>query len=813
MVIAGRLGKSSSNLLCDRLQGAPISENTPQVATPFGKYLLIKRLAVGGMAELFLAQEPPRPDLVVIKRILPYLSEEPEFVQMFLDEARIAAQLHHPNVVQVFELGSIDEAIFITMEYVEGVDLRRILAEEARFSAAVPYAVASRICAQVAAGLDYAHNSKGVDGRPLGLIHRDVSPQNVMVAYNGAVKLVDFGIAKAEALAERSKPGIIKGKFLYLSPEAVMQERLDHRADIFALGTMLYEVTTGRSPFARPTTEAILYAIRFETPSPPHLIRDDYPQELSRIVMKCLAKDRNQRYQRASAVQADLEALLASGAMRQSDDVSEYIARLMGEEEERTMLHVPIPATRKGAAPPTPQPAAPAPPSAGLSSRPSRRSSAENLPLAGDSEDAEMATEMARPRDMLARAAPPVSMGDEEGDEPTAIRTLPGRPSGIGLPGAPGRAAPRTATGESTVQERVARAPAGTPPRPMPTRKPVSTSSMAALDRRRAPPVDVGEDEEASQSVSLTPATVNNRPPMRAAPAFRDEDSDIGEDSVSDEDSHVDTHSEVSDLLEPDPTSAMHDADDDESTAGYGNTYTETDSPPPARSRRPSLVVVALVTLLLVAAAGAAWLFVLEPMLMPSRPASPEAPLDAAPPGQESPVEPVAGDPVGADPTDSTGVAPTAAASDAGSEAPSADSGTETAMAGTPGLVGETGQDGGIAETGQDGGTLDASVVASGSVAGQTGKDPEPASVTPPPDPTPPAKVSVLFKAPAKTSLKVGGRTVKPNGTLSLQPGTIRVNYRCPGSRAPKGFKEFEVPKKPSDPVVFKLDCRQKSRR
>jgi serine/threonine-protein kinase len=769
------------------------------------------------MAELFLAQEPPKPDLVVIKRILPYLSEEPEFVQMFLDEARIAAQLHHPNVVQVFELGRIDESIFIAMEYVEGVDLRRIVAEEAKFSATVPYAVASRICAQVAAGLDYAHNSKGVDGRPLGLIHRDVSPQNVMVAYDGSVKLVDFGIAKAEALAERSKPGVIKGKFLYLSPEAVMQERLDHRADIFALGTMIYEITTGRSPFARPTTEAILYAIRFETPSPPHLIRDDYPQELSRIVMKCLAKDRNQRYQRASAVQADLEALLASGVMRQSDDVAEYTARLLGEEEERTMLHVPIPAARKGAAPATPPPASP---SAGLSARPARRSSAENLPLAGDPEDAEFATEMARPTDILARAgSPSVVVGDEEEDEPTAIRTMPGRPSAPGMPAVPARAAPRTSTGESTVQDRIARAPAATPPRPTPARKQVSSPAMAALDRRRAPPVDVDEDEEASQSVSLTPATVNNRPSMRTASAFRDEDS------VGGEDSRVDTHSDVEDLLEPDPTqptSALRDPDDDESTAGYDNTYTETNSPPPARSRRPSVVLVALVTLLLVVAAGAAWLFVLEPMLKPPPAAPAEASVEAMPPGADPIRKFEEEEPLVAEATGSTGVAPPAGAtSDTGTAAPSAGSetGTATAATGTPtpaspeGTGAATAPAPSAAGTGQGSGAPSASAVAAGTVTEQTGKAPEPTSVEPPPAPTPPAKVSVQFKAPTGTTMKVAGKTVKPNASLSLKPGTIRVDYRCRGSRAPKGFKEFEVPANPSDPVVFRLDCRQKNRR
>ncbi|WP_342381007.1 protein kinase [Myxococcus stipitatus] len=425
--------------------------NSPQTAVPFGKYLLIKRLAVGGMAELFLSQRPPDPELVVLKRILPYLSEEPEFVQMFLDEARIAAQLCHPNIVQVHELGKEGDNIFIAMEYVAGVDLRRVVAEEAKFGATVPCGVAARICGLVAHGLEYAHQSRGVDGRPLELIHRDVSPQNVMIGYDGRVKLVDFGIAKAGAFMERSKPGVIKGKFLYLAPEQVSQERLDHRADIFALGTMLYEITTGKQPFAKPTTEGILYAIRFEDPTPPHLLRPDYPEELSRIIMKCLTKDRAQRYPRAAVVAAELEAFLDSGVLRQSLDVSEYIARLLGEEEERTILHIPVPkpvgrthatmplggnrteAARPAAldvTAPTLSSTGPAPesspaPSQGLTARPMpRRTSGDALPAVSYADEPEPATQMARPRELAARGK---GSGEEVVDPEmaTAVRTSP----------------------------------------------------------------------------------------------------------------------------------------------------------------------------------------------------------------------------------------------------------------------------------------------------------------------------------------------------------------------------------------------------
>lgn len=330
-------------LLC-RIVSRPrraITDPGPHIAVPFGKYLLIKRLAVGGMAELFLAQDEPEQPLVVIKRILPYLTDDPSFVQMFLDEARIAAQLHHPNIVRVHELGKLNEAIFISMEYVEGVDLRKMLQQEQKENAAIPYAVAARIVSEVCAGLHYAHHCVGVDGRKMEIVHRDISPQNVMVGFDGQVKLVDFGIARANAFMERSKPGVLKGKFLYLSPEQVMQEPLDHRSDLFAIGTLLYEVTTGKAPFQRATPEAVLFAIRREDPPAPQLAHPDYPAELSAIVARCLTKDRNKRYQDASEIRADLEAFLAHTRQVGAPEVAEYAQLLFGDEDERTILNIP----------------------------------------------------------------------------------------------------------------------------------------------------------------------------------------------------------------------------------------------------------------------------------------------------------------------------------------------------------------------------------------------------------------------------------------------------------------------------------------
>ncbi|HVE83530.1 MAG TPA: serine/threonine-protein kinase [Myxococcales bacterium] len=352
-----------------------MSESALQNAAPFGKYTLLKRLAVGGMAELFLAQDTERGEQVVIKRILPYLSHEGEFVQMFLDEARIAAQLHHPSIIQIHELGKLNESLFMAMEYVNGVDLRKILQEEVKLGLTVPYGIVAYVTAQVCSGLHYAHNSPGVDGKPLGVIHRDVSPQNVMVSFDGRVKLVDFGIAKASALVERSKPGVIKGKFLYLSPEQLSQEKLDHRADLFAIGTMMYELATGKSPFYKSTTEAVIYAIRAEDPPPPELVRNDFPPELSRIVMKCLVKDRARRYQQGSEIQRDLEAFVRSAFPTDTQDLSSYITQLFasdGSSGEKRAVPPPAPPV------PTPHTTPPPPGSGG-----GRKEATVPLPQAG----------------------------------------------------------------------------------------------------------------------------------------------------------------------------------------------------------------------------------------------------------------------------------------------------------------------------------------------------------------------------------------------------------------------------------------------
>src|ERR1041385_367119 len=218
-------------------------------------YEILCRLAEGGMAEIFLARARSVTGLerhVVLKRILPDRGRDPQWIQMFLDEAHLTGQLQHPNIAQLFDVGRICDRLFFTMEYIHGEELREILGRSAALSTNVPLPIVVAIGSAVAAGLQHAHERCGIDGKPLGIVHRDVTPSNVMVSYDGAIKVVDFGIAKAHLRGSETEAGAVKGKVAYMSPEQCRSSRtVDHRTDIFALGILLWESCTATRLFRR----------------------------------------------------------------------------------------------------------------------------------------------------------------------------------------------------------------------------------------------------------------------------------------------------------------------------------------------------------------------------------------------------------------------------------------------------------------------------------------------------------------------------------------------------------------------------------
>ena len=278
----------------------------------FGKYTLIRKLATGGMAELFLAIQKSVAGfekLIVIKRILPAMNRDREFVEMLLHEARVAATLSHPNIVQIFDVGSVDGTYFIAMEHVHGEDLRSIVRQMKRKDVVeFPMEHALSIVLGMCSGLAYAHDKRELDGTALNIVHRDVSPQNVVVTFTGDVKIVDFGIAKSDAKVEEQIPGgRLKGKVPYMSPEQARGEPIDWRSDVFAAGVMLFELTTGKRLFkAANEYETLKLIVDQEYPLPSQASLG-YPRELELIVMRALAKDREQRWQSAREMQGAIE--------------------------------------------------------------------------------------------------------------------------------------------------------------------------------------------------------------------------------------------------------------------------------------------------------------------------------------------------------------------------------------------------------------------------------------------------------------------------------------------------------------------------
>jgi eukaryotic-like serine/threonine-protein kinase len=302
----------------------------------FGKYLLLKRLALGGMAEIWLAKQlgvQGFEKLVVVKRILDQFATEKEFVQMFLDEARLAATLNHPNVVQIYDLGQEQTSFYIAMEFIAGHDLLAILKKCKRARVALPPPIAAKLIAASCEGLHYAHTRKDLQGNPLNLVHRDVSPSNILVTYDGGVKVVDFGIAKAESQSTKTEAGKLKGKYSYMSPEQIRTVPLDARSDVFALGIVLYEILVGRRLFKRDNELAIMQDILEGEVRAPSELREDVPRELDEICMKALQKDRRKRFGSAQEMQVALEKYLASTPEPPTSiHVSRFMLELFAEE-------------------------------------------------------------------------------------------------------------------------------------------------------------------------------------------------------------------------------------------------------------------------------------------------------------------------------------------------------------------------------------------------------------------------------------------------------------------------------------------------
>ncbi|MCD6497096.1 MAG: protein kinase [Deltaproteobacteria bacterium] len=334
---------------------------------PFGKYKLLDRISVGGMAEVYKASragEQGFQKILAIKKILPSLTDDAEFVRMFIDEAKIAGQLNHANICQIYELGKLDGAFFIAMEYVWGKDLLKIRQRHEAAGQAVPLGQACFILSKLCEALDYAHKKRDPHGHNLHIVHRDVSPQNILVSYEGEVKLIDFGIAKARNRSAKTAAGVLKGKFGYMSPEQVRGMPIDHRSDIFSLGIILYEMLTGQPLFDGETDFVVLEKVRRADVVPPSQLNPLVPPELDAIVMKALKANPADRYQWAAEMQKAVQAfMMTQRPIYSARRMAEWMQKTFGREiikERRTMERFfgALKPRRAKTQPPAPPPAA-----------------------------------------------------------------------------------------------------------------------------------------------------------------------------------------------------------------------------------------------------------------------------------------------------------------------------------------------------------------------------------------------------------------------------------------------------------------------
>jgi serine/threonine-protein kinase len=317
---------------------APVAAAGKATPRSLGRYEILRHLASGGMAEVLLARASGIEGFVrhvVIKRIHPDQAGDKAFVEMFLDEARLAATLHHHHIVQVYDIGQEAGEYFFAMEYVHGEDLSRLLAGVAKKREKVPLDHCATIVTCACAALHYAHDQRGADGRPLGIVHRDISPQNILVGYDGNVKVVDFGIAKAAMRSQETRSGTLKGKVSYMSPEQCTGKAIDRRSDVFALGIVLYELVTAKRLFRGETDFNTMSAIVSGVIPPPSEHRPDLPPALEAIIMQALARSPAERYQTADELRIALEAYAIAAGLRSSTTaLADYIKLQFGSRPE-----------------------------------------------------------------------------------------------------------------------------------------------------------------------------------------------------------------------------------------------------------------------------------------------------------------------------------------------------------------------------------------------------------------------------------------------------------------------------------------------
>ncbi|OVE81309.1 hypothetical protein BVY03_03755, partial [bacterium K02(2017)] len=307
-----------------------------------GQYTLLEKIAQGGMAQVFKAKtvDPNGIErLVVIKRILPHISADQEYVDMLVDEAKIAVNFNHGNIAQIYDLGRVKDDYFIVMEYVDGKTFSHIVKKLKSRKTRFPLDLLLYCAIEIAHGLSYIHNKKDSTDKPMGVVHRDISPQNIILSYAGQIKIIDFGVAKAEFREGKTESGVLKGKFAYMSPEQSRCDRIDNRSDIFSLGTLIWEATTAARLFKKKTNQETIQNIQKGKYIPASQIRKNIPKEFDRILKKALSKNPKHRFQDASEMAFEMEKLLFKiNPEFKPVYAAEFIYKLFGPEEDEAKL-------------------------------------------------------------------------------------------------------------------------------------------------------------------------------------------------------------------------------------------------------------------------------------------------------------------------------------------------------------------------------------------------------------------------------------------------------------------------------------------